>query len=265
MHTLPELFDVLWQAYVELCPDAAPIHALLAARGETVVNDHIALRTFDDPRIGLDVLAAAFTAQGYQPKQEYRFEDKHLFARHFEHGDAGQPKIFISELCTSAFSDAFQARVRGLVDQLPANIPGRWDLPALGRPWDLSYDEHEALRTESEYAAWLAAVGFRPNHFTISVNALTSFASLSELNDFLEANGFALNASGGKIKGTPDDRLEQSSTLAGEIVVSFSDGPHTIPGCYYEFARRYPDASGRLFSGFVPGSASKIFESTDRR
>ena len=71
--------------------------------------------------------------------------------------------------------------------------------------------------------------------------------------------------SDGKIKGTPDDLLEQSSTLAGEIVVSFSDGPHTIPGCYYEFARRYPDASGRLFSGFVPGSASKIFESTDRR
>ena len=264
MNTPPELFDVLWQAYVELCPDAAPIHALLAARGETVVNDHIALRTFDDPRIGLAVLAASVTAQGYEPKQEYRFEDKHLFARRFEHGDSGQPKIFISELCTSAFSDVFQARVRGLVDQLPANIPGRWDLPALGRPWDLSYDEHEALRAESEYAAWLAAVGFRPNHFTISVNALTSFASLSELNEFLEANGFALNASGGKIKGTPEDRLEQSSTLAGEIVVSFSDGPHTIPGCYYEFARRYPDASGRLFSGFVPGSANKIFESTDR-
>ncbi len=32
-----------------------------------------------------------------------------------------------------------------------------------------------------------------------------------------------------------------------------------------EFARRYPAADGRLYSGFVAKSADKIFESTDKR
>jgi hypothetical protein len=49
------------------------------------------------------------------------------------------------------------------------------------------------------------------------------------------------------------------------VEVSFSEGIFTIPGCYYEFARRYPDADGKLFSGFIAGSADKIFESTDYR
>jgi hypothetical protein len=59
--------------------------------------------------------------------------------------------------------------------------------------------------------------------------------------------------------------LEQSSTLASRVRVEFSDGTREIPGCYYEFARRYPDATGRLFSAFLAPNADKIFESTDRR
>jgi hypothetical protein len=39
---------------------------------------------------------------------------------------------------------------------------------------------------------------------------------------------------------------------------------HEIPTCYYEFARRYPLADGRLYQGFVAASADRIFESTHR-
>ena len=53
------------------------------------------------------------------------------------------------------------------------------------------------------------------------------------------------------VKGTPADRLEQSSTLADAIEVEFSDRTAKIPSCYYEFARRYPLPSGELFQGFV--------------
>jgi hypothetical protein len=48
--------------------------------------------------------------------------------------------------------------------------------------------------------------------------------------------------------------------------VEFANGErHVIPTCYYEFARRYPDADGKIYEGFVAASADKIFESTNAR
>ena len=61
----------------------------------------------------------------------------------------------------------------------------------------------------------------------------------------------------------PADLLEQSSIKAGMVSFKFIEGQFEIPGCYYEFARRYPDADGKLYSGFVAKSADKIFQSTD--
>ena len=93
---------------------------------------------------------------------------------------------------------------------------------------------------------------------------MKTLATLEEVNQLLKVNGFLLNDSGGEIKGTPSELLEQSSTRSEMIQVNFSDGIQEIPGCYYEFARRYPDADGHLYSGFIAKSADKIFESTDK-
>jgi hypothetical protein len=57
--------------------------------------------------------------------------------------------------------------------------------------------------------------------------------------------------------------LRQSSTLADIVNIKFIEGNYDIPCCYYEFAQRYPNPDGRLFSGFVAKSADKIFESTN--
>ena len=38
---------------------------------------------------------------------------------------------------------------------------------------------------ESEYAAWVAAFGFRVNHFTVDVGALSTFPDLEALDAFL--------------------------------------------------------------------------------
>ena len=111
----------------------------------------------------------------------------------------------------------------------------------------------------------MAAFGFRANHFTVLVNALATFDGLESFNAYLKQAGYQLNASGGEIKGSPEVCLEQSSTLADQVSVDFSDSVQTIPGCYYEFARRYPLPDGSLFGGFVARSADKIFESTNRR
>lgn len=265
MSDLPKLFDRLWSDYLELNPDARRITALLGARGEAIVNDHIALRTFNDPRVNIDVLAQAFLDGGYREADTYEFEAKQLDARHYEHDNPEFPRVFISELRLGSFSASLQQTIAGLLDQMPVNFTDRWDLAAAGRPWFVSYAAYEALRAESEYAAWMAAFGFRPNHFTISINDLRTFDSIRDFTGYISEQGFALNTSGGEIKGTPDEFLEQASTLANEVDVEFSDGTYRIPSCYYEFAQRYPLPDGSLFQGFIAKSADKIFESTDKR
>jgi hypothetical protein len=265
MAKIDDLLQRLWTDYRSLNPQAGAIHHLLESRGESVVNDHIALRTYNDPRIGLEALSAPFMRCGYVPKGDYSFPEKKLEARHFEHPGGNLPRVFISELKLGEFSDDLRSTINRLIDQMPGDLPGRWDFPVAGRPWNVSWSDYELLRKQSEYGAWMAAFGFRANHFTVLVNALKTFKNLAELNTFLKENGFKLNASGGEIKGSPEMYLEQSSTLADQADVSFSDGSHKIPACYYEFALRHKMPDGRIYSGFVEKSADKIFESTNKR
>ena len=72
-----------------------------------------------------------------------------------------------------------------------------------------------------------------------------------------------MNTVGGEIKGTPEKLLQQSSTLAEIIPMEFVEGTFEVPACFYEFAIRYPDANGKLFSGFIAANANKIFDSTN--
>lgn len=262
---LESLLARLWDDYARMNPQAGRIHALLAARGEEIANDHIAFRTYGDPRVGIDALSRVFLEDGYVPGGEYIFPEKKLFARHLDPPREGLPKVFVSELRLDLCSDPLRRTVEGLLAQVSGDLPARRDFCASGRPWAVTHAAYEELRRESEYAAWLAGFGFRANHFTVLVNDLSTFPDLAALNDFLKENGFALNAEGGEIKGSPDVYLEQSSTKAAPVAVDFADGRFEIPGCYYEFARRHPLPDGTLFSGFVEKSADKIFESTDKK
>jgi len=261
--TTTELLAALWRDYVASTPQAEHIHGLLAARGELIRNDHVALRTYGVPGIGIEALARPFEDLGWRPRDAYRFADKHLRARYWQHDDADLPKVFISELVLAELSATAQATIATLVAQLPPGFGERADLAVAGRPWRVTYAQYQALLAESEYAAWVAAFGFRVNHFTVDVNALSTFPDLAALDAFLIEHGYTLNESGGIIKGSPAERLEQSSTRADAVEVVFADRTIRIPSCYYEFARRYPLPSGELFQGFVPASADKIFESTD--
>ena len=188
-------------------------------------------------------------------------------AKHFEHPDDPlAPRIFISQLILEEFSSFLQDQVRGLLDNLPDVLFRSENLLASGPIFSpCSYELYERLREESEYAAWLYVYGFRANHFTISINRLQKYSTIEKLNSFLKENGFSLNSAGGEIKGNPGQLLEQSSTLADRIEVDFIEDSYTIPACYYEFARRYVGPDGKIFSGFIAGSADKIFESTDFR
>ncbi|MDO8896736.1 MAG: DUF1338 domain-containing protein [Bacteroidales bacterium] len=256
------IFDRLWKDYTTQNPSVQAIYDLFIKEGETVENDHIAFRTFDDSRVNIEVLSKAFIAAGYKYMGDYHFESKHLYAKHFELD--GHPRVFISELITKDFSLYLQETVKALVDNIPAEKLASNELIYSGNVWGQpSFEVYEKLREESEYAAWLYVNGFCANHFTVSINALKKYPSVESVNQLLKDNGFRINDSGGEIKGTPSELLEQSSIRSEMIQIEFTEGVKEIPGCYYEFARRYPDTDGHLYSGFIAKSADKIFESTD--
>ncbi len=174
------------------------------------------------------------------------------------------PKVFISELRIESLSLANQKLVLSLVEQVDEDLVRRPEFLVSGRPWSLTRAEYQQLLEESEYAAWLAAFGYRANHFTVSVNQLEGMA-LADVNSKLKDAGFSLNSVGGEIKGSRDVGLAQSATLADECEVSFDDGSLVLPSCFYEFAERFELGEQGLYQGFVPASADKIFHSTDRR
>ena len=264
MTTPDDLFGALWDQYARLTPQAEAIRGLLEARGETVRNDHVAFRTYDHERLGIDRMARPFLDLGYREFDTYRFEEKKLFARAYAHEDESQPKVFISELLLDEFGGDLRERVDALVEQMPDGAAEGAGHLTSGRPWTVDTGTYEALAAESEYAGWLAAYGFCANHFTVFVNALTSFDSLEDLAAFIEGEGYAMNDAGGVIKGGPEVLLAQCSTRAARVETAFEDGTLTIPSCYYEFAKRYQGSDGKLYQGFVASSADKIFESTDR-
>jgi hypothetical protein len=264
MQELRQLLDKLWTDYTTLNPSAKKIHDLFTARGEQVFNDHVAFRTYEG-KVGLEAFAKPYIKAGYKPMGEYEFVQKKLFAKHFEHENPELPKIFISELKWREFSPFLQKKTEEILKQIKDSDIQTFDFSVKGRLWNISHEDYLRLADESEYAGWLSAFGFRANHFTVDVNRLKSFKSLEDLNTFIESEGFSLNSSGGKIKGTPSELLEQSSTLAKTIAVDFADGKFEVPACYYEFARRYKGKDGKLYQGFIAASADKIFESTDRQ
>lgn len=263
---LDSFFKTIWSQYVDLNPEALKIHQLLEKQGDEVFNDHIAYRTLNHKTLGIESLAKFFKEYGYVEKGDYYFEAKKLYAIHLENiNDPKLPKIFISELLLEKLSSKLQKTMNELVAQIPQSILSKKEMCISGRLWNASHASYQELYAESEYAAWFYAYGFCANHFTVNLNNLKSFKEVSDLNQFLINHGFAMNTSGGLVKGTPQDYLEQSSTMAYEKNLKFTDGIFKVPSCYYEFAKRYPLKDGKMYQGFVAKSADKIFESTNQR
>ena len=254
----------IWNDFILLNPPAMQVHSLLENKNEKVVNDHIAFRTFSHQGVSAKDMANKFTKFGYSIEKEYEFPTKKLKALHLEHFDITKPKIFISQIEIKKLSKGAQNHLENSIEQLPTDISSKDSLPFSGRHWEASYKTYLELYEESEYAAWLYAHGFRANHFTIYTNELKQLNDIKKLNEFLKSHGIKMNSSGGEVKGSPLVYLEQSSTMASPVEVKFLEGVYSIPGGYYEFAKRYPLKNNKIFQGFVAESADKIFESTNR-
>ncbi|GGX88210.1 DUF1338 domain-containing protein [Litchfieldella qijiaojingensis] len=258
-------FSRLWDDYTVMTPQASRIHDAFVDEGETIVNDHVAFRTFDRGPITLAALEPHLLALGYTRFEPYEFKAKKLRAYGYLPPSDDLPRVFLSELKCDELSPEAQAIVDGLIAQIePARVASP-EVMWAGRLWQApSFEDYQTLMAESEYAAWLAIIGLRANHFTISVNHFQRYDSVEKVLAKVESLGLGISDSGGRIKGSPEVLLEQGSTLADRQAFTFAGGQvEEIPTCYYEFAKRYPDAEGKLYQGFVAASADKIFESTD--
>jgi hypothetical protein len=265
LNAIQNLFEKMEKKYSSISHQAKIIKGLLTKRGETVINDHIALRTVSLPKVKLEVLAQVFLDLGYEEKDSYIFVKKKLRAKHYEHPD-NFPKVFISELQLDQCSEFLQKTVKDCIDSGDFNTPESLVIDA--KWWNpLKYETYEKILNESEYASWLLTIGYCVNHFTIYINSLNTVSGIEDLNKLLELSGFILNTAGSKIKGSEQQGLKQSSTKASMtkstmISAEGEEKEFWVPGCYYEFAERF-EKDGKLFNGFITESADKIFESTN--
>ena len=265
MATINTFFETLWKKYTSENPLALRVYESLIAEGENVINDHIALRTFNLEKCNIEKLSTFLVKNGYEEKEEYYFEEKKLHAKHFEHkSDKDSPLVFISELEVEKFSTEFQDVVTEIYNSVDWDNIDYDAILYSGIIWgELEYSKYEILKSESQYASWLYTNGYSANHFTVSVNKLQKYNSTKKITDFLLANDFDLNTSGGIVKGTPESLLEQLSTMADKKTITFKEGEYEVPTCFYEFAYRFRDVNEKEFRGFIANNADKIFESTD--
>lgn len=259
-------FQSLWTDYVSITPQAQQVHDLFAATDGEVINDHVAFRTFADTPLRLDVLEPLILAMGYERQDSYEFKAKKLRAHSFIHPDPTVPKVFCSELLVDQLSPENQAIIKKYTAEIKEQALDQsvfWS----GRHWAMpSWDDYNAVMAESEYGAWLLAIGVRCNHFTVSVNHLTSTDDIREVLNRVKSAGFAVNTVGGEVKGTPEALLEQGSTMADKHAFEFAGGERqVIPTCFYEFAKRHANTEGVVYQGFIEANADKIFESTHAR
>lgn len=260
-----EFFEHIWQDYITIAPGAKILFdRLVVKEGTPPINDHVAFRTYDLSPVNLEVLEKHFFSLGYKRYESYEFKEKKLSAYSYTHPE-GHPRIFLSQLKTAECSKRLQDIVKEICTSMDPTKPESIEVMWSGRFWNpIPYSVYQELVEESEYAAWVAALGIRVNHFTFSINHLQTIHGINDLADWIESQGYALNTSGGRIKGTPEIKLEQGSTMADEIQVDFAHGEkHPVRSCFYEFAQRHPVEDGTLFNGFVAGNANKIFESTN--
>ena len=222
-----DLAGQLWHSFVATTPHAARIRELLVARGELVHHDHVALRTLAVPELGMDAIGRRLEVDGYRPRERYTFEEAHLRARYWQHDDPNAPKVFVVELDPGALSAGAQAIVERLLAQVPEGFGARPDLPWAGRPWAPSYADYQALLSESEHAARVAALGIGPERFALDVGALITFPDLDALVAFLVEHAFRVDVRGDRATIRPEP-----------IQVRFADTAARIPSGAYELAVR---------------------------
>lgn len=289
MKVLDEVLKGLMDRYKERVPDVSKItNALVDSQliesQDDIENDHIAFRTLGVSNLGIASFEKIFLHFGYTAEDTYFFEKKKLNARWYKPPNNKYPRIFISELIVSSFSEKIQNIIKSYtnevtsdpVDALDLNKSNEIDSYLHAALWRVpTWEDYCTLKEQSEYAAWVIYNRYYLNHYTITVDGLPKgYNSLVQFNTFVSNIGVALSDAGGIIKTSSDGLLLQSSTISQVCEATFSGGDkHLIAGSYVEFAERkiLPEFKNLPLEeikrehrreGFEASNADKIFEST---
>ena len=286
---MTQILDALFSVYAERVTDVNKITRAMVEKGivnsqDDIVNDHIAFRTMGVENLGIASFEKIFLSHNYKRMEFYHFKAKKLDAYWYAPPTEDLPRIFISELKVDFLSEKTQSIIKKYTNSVISDPVDRIDLNNSSAVadffktplWKLpNVEDYKILLTESDYAAWVIYNRYYLNHYTISVHDLPKpFNTLENFNGFLKSIGIKLNTSGGEIKTSLDKLLSQSSSVANQISVVFSEGnTQNIAGSYVEFAERkilpeFLNLSEELIKrkhrreGFETGNADKIFEST---
>jgi hypothetical protein len=295
-----ELLNRLWENYIKRVSYASKYVDLVTQKGGRVVNDHIALRTFNthtgEQPEGIRAIKHILNCLEYIPVQDYKFTKKKLNAVHFEHPDETFPKIFVSQLEAVQLPDWAQNIINRSVSETPYLLSDNSiellrilkeekELPTeaaeiliadmaqyFRRPWKIPLKEDVLkLNDVSQYGAWVLLHGNSVNHFTALVNyqEVKEWPDLESTCKGLEAAGVPMKEN---IEGEKGCKLRQSATQAvkEEVKVIGEDGVEKIiwTYAYYELAQRgYIEENGKrkLFTGFLGEQAAHLFDMTKTR
>lgn len=295
-----KLLDSLWIQFIKRVSYAQKYVELVNSKGGLVVNDHIALRTFNthtgEQPEGIRAIKHILNCLEYSPVSKYEFKKKKLKATHFEHPDPMFPKIFVSQLEVDLLPEWGQNIIKDAVKDTPYILTDRsiellgilkaeGELPRVAgealvedlvqyfrRPWGIPKKEDVLkLNDISQYAAWVLLHGNSVNHFTAYINyqQVGEWPNLEITCKGLEEAGVPMKDS---LEGGEGSKLRQSATHAvkEEVLVEGENGVEKITWtyAYYELAERgmvIEDGKKKLFSGFLGEQATHLFDMTKTR
>ena len=121
--------DAIFLPYKNRVPHVSKVSEAMIAAGMIsndmeIKNDHIAFRTLGVPHLGIASLEKIFLHYGYEKRDAYHFEEKKLDAYWYAPPEEHYPRIFISELRVSDFSENVQkiiARYAGGITMDPVD------------------------------------------------------------------------------------------------------------------------------------------------
>ena len=133
---ISDLLNHMWKTYTSLNPHIKEVLDLIESKENSkIINDHIALRTFNHNRVNKNKLAEFFISSGYNFVENLHFEKKRLDASYYIHPDNKLPRIFISELRIQDFSSEFQSKINAIINGIDEEKLSDPKFLTNGIPW----------------------------------------------------------------------------------------------------------------------------------
>jgi hypothetical protein len=275
-------------------PDFVALQALVREQGGVFHNDHGAIRTADPDLRDLFVRAA--DVLGLVRELDYDFPAKKLksFDLQVPGEDAGEFKIFVSQVDLAAFPPEVAALIREdcaeqaeAVDHGPFEkliVRARREGGLVGAHADafiahlvdrvmhrngppLKRSTLEAVAAVSGEAASALALGPDFNHVTIDVRA-AGFADIEAMVAAMQARGFRMLP---EIQGARGSKLRQTATLAAtmDTPVREADGSIGMARTEKQFVeiieRNAVEPHAAVYKHFLAANAEKIFDAASTR